>query len=71
MLAFVSVAKIEERFGRFEALVTLQDSGVPESFFIPFSDEPTAQQAIDAGMALAEKKNAQAADAELDALVGL
>lgn len=57
MWSFVSVAFIEPWAGIWQVLVTLEKDGVPESFFVSFAVEPTAQQAAVEGAALAARMN--------------
>jgi hypothetical protein len=58
--SFLSVTRIEQQWGQWYALVTLQKDA-PESFFIRFDAEPTADQAAAAGADLALKKNIEEA----------
>src|SRR5574340_726177 len=57
MWSFVEVARIEQHWERWCALVTLIKAGVPESFFVKFDAEPTPEQAQAAGVDLALRKN--------------
>lgn len=70
MWTFRTTARIACDFGIWHALVTLENDGVPESFFINFRDrEPTEAQAAAAGAALALQKNlAEAPSAPGDSL---
>jgi hypothetical protein len=69
MWAFSAVARIEARFGKWQALVTLVDSGVPSSFFLKFSSQPTTQDATDAATVLVARLNEQYADSEFSRAV--
>lgn len=69
MLSFVQVARIEARFGQWQALITLADDGVPESHFVEFSSQPSALTATTAGGVLASTLNADRAAAELSAMI--
>ena len=71
MWTFLEVARIEQIWGEWQALVTLVRLGVPESFFLSFLSEPTLGNAQAAGQTLATLKNDLAAAAELAALVGV
>lgn len=57
MWQFVEVARIEQNWGKWSALVTLSKSGVPESSYLKFDTEPTAEQAAQAGHDHALRKN--------------
>lgn len=57
MWTFKEIARIEQSFGTWYALVTLSKGGVPESFFLKFDAEPDAEQAAQAGADLALRKN--------------
>lgn len=63
MWSFVEVARIEQHWERWCALVTLIKAGVPESFFVKFDAEPTPEQAQAAGVDLALRKNLDEAPA--------
>jgi hypothetical protein len=54
--SFVSVARIEQHFGQWYALVTLEKDA-QESMFIKFDAEPTTEQAAAAGQAMALRRN--------------
>lgn len=58
--SFLSVARIEQQWGQWYALVTLQKDA-PESFFLRFDAEPAPEQAAAAGADLALKKNIEEA----------
>lgn len=60
--SFVEVARIEQQFGQWYALVTLAKEA-PESFFVRFDAEPTPAQAAAAGADFALKKNLEEAPA--------
>lgn len=61
MWTFDSVARIEQNWNQWSALVTLTKDGLPESFYIKFHDEPTDNQVQSAGVELALKKNLEEA----------
>lgn len=63
MWFFVEVARIEQHWGCWCALVTLVKAGVPESFFVKFEAAPTLAQAQAAGVELALRKNLDEAPA--------
>lgn len=56
MWTFLTTARIENNWGQWCALVTLEKDGIPESFFVTFDAEPTLAQADTAGTELALRK---------------
>lgn len=59
MWTFQSVVKTEQAWGIWNALVTLSNSGVPESFYLKFDSQPTDAQAVAAASDLANRKNVE------------
>ena len=59
MWTFQKTEKVEQAFGQWYALVTLDNDGVPESFYLSFPSEPSAAEANAAGVAFTLKRNLQ------------
>lgn len=57
MWYFLETVRIEQSFGIWYALVTLNKEGIPESFYLRFDSQPTMDAANAAGESLALKKN--------------
>ncbi len=70
MWAFVETVRIEQNGSRWSALITLDNDGIPESFWVNFSSQPDTTAANAAGVALAADMNNLAADAEFEAQIG-